>query len=432
MLPRCGASKVSFIINSLICHFLTSSNIISKWIGPDRWIPIQMTLWSVVAMCQSKMNSKSSFLACRALVGMLEGGFIPDIGLWLSYFYTGPELAFRIGLFYIANPLIQAFPSLLAYAIFHLDGKTSFAGWQWIFIIEGAVTLIIGLLGFFLMPPSPSQTRTWFRPNGWFTPREEKILINRVLRDDPTKGSMNNRTPLTLKQILFGLASWEMYPMYFIRLIGDLPMGPIAAYLPIILKQAPLSFDTLNTNLLMIPYNFISIVTLVITSYLTYRFNRYLPFLALTPIWTLPFLCAMRWWPDFLKSPWTSYVILTLGLGRPEVTAMSVPWVSQNSGDVGVRTVSGALVNIMSQLSSIASANVFRSDDAPYYHRGLSQMVAVCLASGVLMVLTFFWFRWLNQRKEKKWNSMTHDEQVDYIENTEDVGFRRLDFRWTY
>ena len=126
-------------------------------------------------------------------------------------------------------------------------------------------------------------------------------------------------------------------------------MGPVKAYLPIILRQPPLSFNTLDANLLMIPKCFIGILTLVITSYLTFRFNHYIGFLAITPLWNLPFLCAMRWWPGFLNNSWSFYAIMTLGLGRPEIVPTSVPWVSQNSGDVAVRTVSGALVNIMSQ-----------------------------------------------------------------------------------
>lgn len=50
--------------------------------------------------------------------------------------------------------------------------------------------MAIGVATFFRMPPSPTQTRTWYRPNGWFTPREERIIVNRVLRDDPTKASL--------------------------------------------------------------------------------------------------------------------------------------------------------------------------------------------------------------------------------------------------
>ena len=44
------------------------------------------------------------------------------------------------------------------------------------------------------MPPGPCQTPNWFRgKDGWFTEREELILVNRLLRDDPSKGDMNNR-----------------------------------------------------------------------------------------------------------------------------------------------------------------------------------------------------------------------------------------------
>jgi hypothetical protein len=57
-----------------------------------------------------------------------------------------------------------------------------------LFLIEGIITLAVGLASFFLMPASAVQTKTWYRPKGWFTDREIGIVVNRVLRDDPTKG----------------------------------------------------------------------------------------------------------------------------------------------------------------------------------------------------------------------------------------------------
>ena len=67
--------------------------------------------------------------------------------------------------------------------------KRQITGCRWLFLIEGLITLVIGFTSFFLMPASAVQTKTWYRPKGWFTDRELSIVVNRVLRDDPSKGA---------------------------------------------------------------------------------------------------------------------------------------------------------------------------------------------------------------------------------------------------
>lgn len=125
----------------------------------------------------------------------LQGGFIPDLVLWLSYFYTSRELPIRLSFFWTALSVTQIAASLLAFAIFHLEGRHGIAGWRWLFLIEGLITLLIGFASFFLMPASAVQTKTWFRPKGWFSERELTIVVNRVLRDDPSKGMPLIRYP---------------------------------------------------------------------------------------------------------------------------------------------------------------------------------------------------------------------------------------------
>jgi len=85
---------------------------------------------------------------------------------------------------------------------------------RWLFLVEGGLTLLIGIATFFKMPPSPTQTKTWFRPKGWFTDREEVIAVSRILRDDPTKGDMHNRQALTLKLLWKALLDYHLWPLY--------------------------------------------------------------------------------------------------------------------------------------------------------------------------------------------------------------------------
>jgi len=64
------------------------------------------------------------------------------------------------------------------------------------------------------MAPAPTRTKRWFRKNGWFTEREEYILCNRAIRDDPSKGDMTNRDPITLPLLWKSLCDFDMWPIY--------------------------------------------------------------------------------------------------------------------------------------------------------------------------------------------------------------------------
>lgn len=137
------------------------------------------------------------------------------------------------------------------------------------------------------MPASAVQTKTWFRPNGWFNDREVAIVVNRVLRDDPSKGEsssmlfkstllvgplltseilgdMHNRQALTPRRLWQTLKDYDLWPLYILGLIIFIPQSPPSKYLTLIVKS--LGFSTFNTNLLTIPsvsqHSFSVIVTL--------------------------------------------------------------------------------------------------------------------------------------------------------------------------
>jgi hypothetical protein len=102
-----------------------------------------------------------------------------------------------------------------------------------------------------MMPASAVQTKTWFRPKGWFTDREVAIVVNRVLRDDPSKGDMNNRQAITPKILWSCLTDYDLWPIYLLGLVVYIPFAPQTKYLTLVLKQT--GFDTFTTNLLTIP-----------------------------------------------------------------------------------------------------------------------------------------------------------------------------------
>ena len=116
----------------------------------------------------------------------------------------------------------------MAFGILHMGGINGLAGWRWLFALEGTLTGLIGVATYFYLPPSPTQTASRFRgKNGWFTVNEEKIMVNRILRDDPSKGDMHNRQAVTPKLLWYALKDWEMMPVYLIGLSMLIPNTPV-------------------------------------------------------------------------------------------------------------------------------------------------------------------------------------------------------------
>lgn len=435
MLDDLGLTTNDFNVGktiNLVC-FLSAelpSQLISKKIGPDIWIPSQIALWSVVSMAQAAIKGKVGFYITRGLLGALQGGFICDICLWMSYFYTSKEFPFRLSLFYIANPMTSVWSSLLAFALLKIKTKSIPEGWKWLFLIEGAFTLLVGLISFFKMPASAVQTKTWFRKKGWYTDREEKIVVNRVLRDDPTKGDMNNRQPVSPKELAASLLDYDLWPIYFVRILGDIGATPTNTYMTLTLRK--LGFSTFNTNLLTIPFNVLTVTTMLTAGYLSEIFKSRALVLASVPVWILACLFPLRYWPGSQINVWGTYAILTILLGACPIWPLSISWCSANSNSVRNRAVSAALVNMFLQSAGIISANIYRADDAPAYHRGNVVLIGCAFGALGACILARYYYIFRNKQKDREWNALTIEQQEDYVKNTSDQANKRLDFKFVY
>jgi hypothetical protein len=293
-----------------------------------------------------------------------------------------------------------------------MRGVLGKAGWRWLFLIEyvclaltrccsgelmydsrGLITLSIGLATFFRMPPSPTQTKAWHRPNGWFTEREEVICVNRILRDDPSKVSpppihTTLHVHLTIRgtcttakdcpssacgrlsatttcgrSICCELRLYEDFSLAHTRssgLVFGLPVGPPSAYLTLSLRH--LGFDTFQTNLLTIPSTVLGIFTMLGITIISEVINDRALVSMAEDVWALPFLIALyKLSAD--TNPWVYYGIVTALLSYPCVVSprvlgckfmrtarythpIQVGWASRNSGAVASRTVNASLYNM--------------------------------------------------------------------------------------
>lgn len=180
-------------------------------------------------------------------------------------------------------------------------------------------------------------------------------MVNRILRDDPSKGGMHNRQPVTPRLLWQALKDYDMWVIYLLGLTWLIPHTPASSYISLQLKS--LGFSTFHTNLLTIPSSLIFIANLLIWTRISERFNQRLLLGVVSETWAIILLIALELLPAGANA-WVRWTLLTLLLGMPYVHAIIVAITSRNAGSVRTRTVATALYNMMVQVSSIIGNNV--------------------------------------------------------------------------
>ncbi|KAL5113394.1 hypothetical protein ACEQ8H_008738 [Pleosporales sp. CAS-2024a] len=131
------------------------SNMILTRVRPRIWIPAMELTWAILTFCLARANTAETIYALRFLIGLAESSFYPGMQYIIGSWYRRDELAKRSCIFHTSSAIATMFSGYLMAAVYHLDGRRGLLGWQWLFIVDGVISLPIAVLGFCILPDVP-------------------------------------------------------------------------------------------------------------------------------------------------------------------------------------------------------------------------------------------------------------------------------------
>ena len=220
--------------------FEVPSNLILLRVGARRWIARIMVTWGLISAAMMFVTTPTSFYVMRFLLGVAEAGFIPAILLYLTYWFPSSQRSKVTALFLTGIPMSGVVGGPLSgWIMSSMGGAHGLAGWQWLFLLEGIPTVLIGVAAFFFLDDRVADAK-------WLS-EQEKALIERNLRED---GAGQNKLH-TLRDGLLSPRILLLSAIYFCFTMG---LYGVSFWLPSLVKAAGVS-DTMDIGLLSaLPY----------------------------------------------------------------------------------------------------------------------------------------------------------------------------------
>ena len=201
--------------------FEVPSNIALKKFGARMWIMRIMVTWGVVSSATMFVTGEWAFYAMRILLGVAEAGFFPGIIFYLTLWYPSDRRSTRTAWFVTGIPVAGVLGNPVSGAIMDLfGGSLGMAGWQWLFLIEGIPSIIVGVLVMYYLDSSIDEAK-------WLT-AEEKALLNANLNAEERR-----KSEASLLDAFKSLKVYALSAIYFTLMIG---LYGIAFWLPTIVK----------------------------------------------------------------------------------------------------------------------------------------------------------------------------------------------------
>jgi MFS family permease len=157
-----------FFLTYSTCGF--PSNLILHRVGAKIWISLLLVAWGLASMATMFVTGSASFYALRLLLGVLEAGFFPGTILYLTYWFPNRIRGEITGFFYLGVPLSLVLGGPLSGLLLEIRTRNGLQGWQWMFLVEGFLAVIMGAVSFFFLENKPAGAR-------WLPDEEKQALM---------------------------------------------------------------------------------------------------------------------------------------------------------------------------------------------------------------------------------------------------------------
>lgn len=347
-------------------------------------------------------------IAIRMLIGLFESGFSPICIYYLSTFYTRFDLGFRIGLFFALTSVAGSFSGAIAYGILKIKGALH--PWQYLFIVEGSITVFLAGLCTLLLPKAPASA--------WMLNKfDREYIVRRQLIDEPA-----HRQKTTRRDFIELVRDWKLWILLPFSVAGAVPIATFPIFLPLVLRGFGYSGN--KANLMSVPPNLCGVVGLLVTTWSSDRNRdrgRHIISTLLIALTGLILVCT-------ITNLVARYICLCiLLLGAFPVTPLTSAWLAGNTPDPGKRVLVIGCAG-WGYLSGVLGSQIFRQKYSPrylvpfYITLGLN-IFALIGYSGYVVLL-----RKVNKDRAKKVAAMTRAEIQDEEESTVRLG----DKKWTF
>ena len=361
--------------------FEVPSNVILHKVGARIWIARIMITWGLISAAMMFVTTPTMFYVLRFLLGIAEAGFFPGIILYLTYWYPANRRGRTTTYFMTAVALAGVIGGPLSGWIMQsFDGHHGWAGWQWMFLVEGIPSILVGLWVLAYLDDRISHAK-------WLTDDEKALLERNVASEDRHKEDPPVATVLASPRV------WLMSAIYFTFVMG---LYGVSFWLPTIIKQTGVK-GALDVGLLTaIPYGCAVIGMIVVARSADRRGERRWHIALPALLGAVGLVLSVQWHGD------TTMAMVTLTLATIGIlTTLPLFWSLPTAFLAGTGAAAGiALINSLGNLAGFISPyavgwlkDMTHSTDSGMY------LLAACLVVGAALTLSVP-ARMVNRRAE--------------------------------